>query len=137
VFGLRPVAGTGRITVDFTSFEASRFHGLSFHVRPDERVPDGNQEGQGHVIAIPRGVIACPVAALQAWLEGACITEGRVFRPIAKGGRIQRARLTDRSVAEASIFKMADQSLHKSPDTLRGYARDDEIFKDHAGKGLL
>ena len=26
-----------------------------------------DQEGHGHVIAIPRGVIACPVAALKAW----------------------------------------------------------------------
>jgi site-specific recombinase XerD len=125
---------------------------------------------EGHVIAIPRGVIACPVAALKAWLEAATIAAGPAFRPIAKGGRLQPGRLTDRSVAEivkaharragldpklfaghslrsgfltsaaargASIFKMADQSRHKSMDTLRGYVRDAEIFKDHAGKGLL
>jgi site-specific recombinase XerD len=93
-----------------------------------------------------------------------------VFRPIAKGDRMQLARLTDRSVAEivkgharragldpklfaghslrsgfltsaaergASIFKMPDQSRHKSMDTLRGYVRDAEIFKHHAGEGLL
>jgi hypothetical protein len=29
------------------------------------------------------------------------------------------------------------QPRHKSMDTLRGYVRDAEIFKDHAGKGLL
>ena len=34
-------------------------------------------------------------------------------------------------------FKLADQSRHKSMDTLRGYVRDAEIFKDHAGMGLL
>jgi site-specific recombinase XerD len=129
-----------------------------------------DQEGHGHVIAIPRGVIACPVTALKAWLEAAAITQGAVFRPIAKGGRIRPTRLTDRSVADivkahaqragldpklfaghslrsgfltsaaargASIFKMADQSRHKSMDTLRGYVRDAEIFKDHAGSGLL
>jgi hypothetical protein len=28
-------------------------------------------------------------------------------------------------------------SRHKSVDTLRGYVRDAEIFKDHAGAGLL
>jgi hypothetical protein len=28
---------------------------------------------------------------------------------------------------------MADQSRHRSMDTLRGYVRDAEIFKDHAG----
>ena len=129
-----------------------------------------DREGHGHVIAIPRGVIACPVTALKAWIEAAAITEGAVFRPIAKGGRIQATRLTGRSVADivkvharragldpklfaghslrsgfltsaaargASIFKMADQSRHKSMDTLRGYVRDADIFKDHAGKGLL
>jgi integrase len=37
----------------------------------------------------------------------------------------------------ASIFKMVDQSGHKSIDTLRGYVRDAELFKDHAGAGLL
>jgi site-specific recombinase XerD len=129
-----------------------------------------DQEGQGAVIAIPRGTIACPVAALKAWLEAAAISKGPVFRPIAKGERIQGARLTDRSIAAivkahaarvgldpaafaghslrsgfltsaaargASIFKMADQSRHKSMDTLRGYVRDAEVFKDHAGAGLL
>jgi site-specific recombinase XerD len=129
-----------------------------------------DQEGQGAVIAIPRGTIACPVAALKAWLEAAAISKGPVFRPIAKGERIQGARLTDRSIAAivkahaarvgldpaafaghslrsgfltsaaargASIFKMADQSRHKSMDTLRGYVRDAEVFKNHAGAGLL
>jgi integrase len=145
-----------------------------------EETPDGlrvsirrsktDQEGHGDVIAVPRGTIACPVAALKAWLDAAAIATGPVFRPITKGGRIQPARLTDRSVAAivkahasragldpklfaghslrsgfltsaaargASIFKMADQSRHKSMETLRGYVRDAEIFKHHAGEGLL
>jgi hypothetical protein len=32
---------------------------------------------------------------------------------------------------------MMDQSGPKSIDTLRGYVRDAELFKDHAGAGLL
>ena len=32
---------------------------------------------------------------------------------------------------------MMDVSRHKSVDTLRGYVRDAELFKDHAGAGLL
>jgi hypothetical protein len=44
-------------------------------------------------------MIACPVAALKAWLEAAAIKEGPVFRPIAKGERLQAAKLTDGSVA--------------------------------------
>ena len=34
-------------------------------------------------------------------------------------------------------FKMMDVSRHKSMDTLRGYVRDAELFRDHAGSGLL
>jgi hypothetical protein len=40
-------------------------------------------------------------------------------------------------VRGASIFKMADQSRHRSIDTLRGYVRDAGIFKRHVGEGLL
>jgi hypothetical protein len=50
------------------------------------------------------------------------------------GGRI---RVPAASARGASIFKMADQSGHKSMDTLRGYVRNAEIFQDHAGAGLL
>jgi len=117
-----------------------------------------------------RGSVACPVKALQAWLSAAAITEGALFRPVAKGGRLPAARLSDRTVANivkayakrigldskafaghslrsgfltsaaargASIFKMMDVSRHKSVDTLRGYVRDADLFKDHAGLGLL
>jgi integrase len=61
-----------------------------------------DQKGHRHVIAIPRGVIACPVAALKTWLEAAGITEGAVFRPIAKGDHIRPTRLTDHRQSRAS-----------------------------------
>jgi hypothetical protein len=32
---------------------------------------------------------------------------------------------------------MMDVSRDRSVDTLRGYVRDAELFKDHAGAGLL
>ncbi|MBN9013547.1 MAG: tyrosine-type recombinase/integrase [Rhizobiales bacterium] len=129
-----------------------------------------DQEGEGATIAVPRGKVACPVAALRAWLDAAAIESGPLFRPINKSGVVSDARLTDQSVANivkayakragldpakfaghslragfltsaaakgASIFKMMDQSRHKSVDTLRGYVRDAELFKEHAGAGLL
>jgi site-specific recombinase XerD len=37
----------------------------------------------------------------------------------------------------ASILKIASQSRHKSMEVLRGYVRDAELFKNHAGNGLL
>jgi integrase len=129
-----------------------------------------DQEGHGAVIAIVRGEIACPVAALRAWLDAAAISDGPIFRPVRRGGHVQPARLTDRSLANivkahaeragldpalfsghslragfltsaakrgASLFKMMATSRHRSTDTLAGYVRDQEIFKDHAGAGLL
>jgi hypothetical protein len=32
---------------------------------------------------------------------------------------------------------MMDVSRHKSVDVLRGYVRDPDAFRDHAGAGLL
>ena len=40
----------------------------------------------------------------------------------------------------ACIWKLADQSRHRSMDTLRGYVRDvrdGQLFEDHAGEAFL
>jgi hypothetical protein len=54
----------------------------------------------GEVIAIDRGTATCPVKAVKAWMAAAGISEGALFRPVAKGGRLQATRLSDRSVAD-------------------------------------
>jgi integrase len=122
------------------------------------------------VVAVCRGSIACPVAAVKDWLTAAGITEGPVFRRVGKGGGPLSDRLSPQSVAlivkayatrlgldagafsghslrsgfltsaaarGASLFKMMDVSRHRSVDTLRGYVRDADAFRDHAGAGLL
>ena len=53
------------------------------------------------------------------------------------GHSLRSGFLTSAARAHANIFKMADQSRHKSLDVLRGYVRDAEAFEDHAGAGLL
>src|SRR5215813_1516193 len=53
------------------------------------------------------------------------------------GHSLRAGFLTSAAKRGASVFKMMDQSRHRSVDTLRGYVRDAEIFKDHAGSGLL
>jgi site-specific recombinase XerD len=53
------------------------------------------------------------------------------------GHSLRAGFLTSAAAKGASIFKMMDVSRHRSVDTLRGYVRDAEIFKDHAGAGLL
>ena len=117
-----------------------------------------------------KGVNALPASPGKAWLHAAGITEGPLFRPVAKGGRPGAQRLTDKSVCDlvktyaerlglkaadfgahslragfltsaarrgASVFKMREVSRHKSMDVLQAYVRDADLFRDHAGAGLL
>jgi site-specific recombinase XerD len=53
------------------------------------------------------------------------------------GHSLRSGFLTSAAANGASIFKMMDVSRHKSADTLRGYVQDAELFKNHAGTGLL
>jgi integrase len=53
------------------------------------------------------------------------------------GHSLRSGFLTSAAARGASIFKLADQSRHKSIDVLRSYVRDAELFRDHAGDGLL
>lgn len=56
----------------------------------------------GVKIAIQRGsrTDTCPVNAMRNWLQVSEISSGAVFRPVAKGGRIQDSRLTDQVVCQ-------------------------------------
>jgi integrase len=65
--------------------------------------------------------------ALRAGLDPQCYA----------GHSLRSGFLTSAARQGANIFKMADQSRHKSLDVLRGYVRDAEAFEDHAGVGLL
>lgn len=54
------------------------------------------------------------------------------------GHSLRAGFLTSAAKRGASIFKMMDVSRHRSVDTLRGYVRDAEIFKDHVpGRGCF
>jgi integrase len=59
------------------------------------------QEGAGQTIAIVRGSVACPVAALKAWLEAAAIATGPVFRSVKK---------TDRTASSVLGFNSPDRA---------------------------
>jgi integrase len=128
------------VALDATDLEFCQ-SGMRVHIRRSKT----DQEGTGNTIAIVSGSITCPVKAVRAWLEASQITTGPLFRPIGKGGRpslfaghsLRSGFLTSAAGRGASIFKMMDVSRHKSIDTLRGYVRDAELFRDHAGAGLL
>jgi hypothetical protein len=53
------------------------------------------------------------------------------------GHSLRSGFLTSAARNRASIFKMADQSRHRSLDVLREYVRDEDRCADHAGEGLL
>jgi integrase len=76
---------------------------VALRVKDLTEVPDGlrvmirrsktDQEAQGQEVAIPRGYWLRSIEAVQAWLEAAGITEGPLFRPVLKGGRLQAEAL--------------------------------------------
>jgi integrase len=79
-----------------------------------------DQEGQGQEIAIPRGYQLRPVEAVQTWLAAAEISNGPVFRPVLKGGRVQPIALTSRSIA--SIVKLYAERTGLDPAEFSGHS---------------
>lgn len=81
-----------------------------------------DQEGQGSEIAVlgKPASTQCPVAALRAWVDAAAISNGPLFRPISRGGRVLDRRLCDRDVAR----------MVKAAVARAGY--DPEVFGGHS-----
>jgi site-specific recombinase XerD len=73
----------------------------------------------------------CAVAGVVKDYAGRAGFDAKLF----SGHSLRSGFLTSAAAKGASIFKMMDVSRHKSVDTLRGYVRDAELFKDHAGQG--
>ena len=53
------------------------------------------------------------------------------------GHSLRSGFLTSAAEAGASVFKMMEVSRHKSVDTLRGYVRRADLFREHAGAAFL
>ena len=82
-----------------------------------------DQAARGQEIAIPRqpGSAFCPVEALDAWLRGADIHEGPVFRRVFKGGRrIGPTSLSGTSVA--AIVKRGALAIGVDPRLYAGHS---------------
>lgn len=79
-----------------------------------------DQEGRGQGVAVPSGSKLKVPDALKAWLKAAAITEGPVFRGVAKGGRVLPDRLCDKQVAR--IVKQAVQRIGLDPDLFSGHS---------------
>ena len=80
-----------------------------------------DQEGAGQEIAVPYGRHLKPVVAVRDWLSAAGITDGPVFRPVSRSGRVRgAARLTDRSIAE--IVKRYAVEAGLDPEEFSGHS---------------
>ena len=53
------------------------------------------------------------------------------------GHSLRAGYLTSAAEAGANVFKMMEVSRHKSIDTLRGYVRRSDLFRDHSGASFL
>jgi site-specific recombinase XerD len=70
--------------------------GVVVHLRRSKT----DQESEGRKIAVPYGrTSACPVRALQHWLEHAQINDSAIFRSVSKSGKVAHDRLSAQSVA--------------------------------------
>ena len=69
-----------------------RDEGLAVTIRRSKT----DQEGAGSQVGVPydSNPLTCPVRSLRSWLELAGITDGPLFRPVDRHGRISPARLS-------------------------------------------
>jgi site-specific recombinase XerD len=81
-----------------------------------------DQEGQGRKVGLPYGSRrqTCPVRSLQAWLETSGITEGPLFRPVNRHGRIGQQRLSTNAVA--CVVKRYAQAAGLDASKLAGHS---------------
>ena len=97
-----------------------------------------DQEGLGATIAIVPGSAACPIRAVHAWITASKISDGPLFRPATRNGKISKRRLSGRAVAEvvkkyarSGGLKATDFSGHslRSGFLTSAAARGASIFK--------
>jgi integrase len=70
--------------------------GVTLHLRHSKT----DRDGRGDQIAIPYGRSrCCAVLALNAWLAASGITEGAIFRPVDRHGRVHHCRLSSEAVS--------------------------------------
>ena len=141
---------------------------VALQVEDIQRTPDGifvtirrsktDQEGEGHVVAVPRGSKLRPVEALEDWLAAAGIKSGPIF-PVCEhtvalivkraataakldpsmfsGHSLRAGFVTSALENGADLLKVMDVTRHREVKTLKAYDRRAKAFRDHAGRGFL
>ena len=100
------------VAIDLDDLER-REEGIVVHLRRSKTDP----EATGREVALPRGndPHTCPIAAIDAWIERAVITDGALFRSVDRHGNVGD-RLTGQSVTlvirrAATVAKIEDSQL--------------------------
>jgi integrase len=95
-----------------------------------------DQEGHGTHIGLPAkdDATVCPVAALHAWLDGAGIKEGALFRSISKADRILAPRLGDKDMAR--VIKAATNAAGYDAAAFGGHSLRAGFITTAARKGI-
>jgi site-specific recombinase XerD len=93
-----------------------------------------DQEGQGPRRAIPCGRRAetCPVAALNAWIEAAGISEGKLLRSVTRHGQVGESMSTR---ALADVVKHYAKQAKLNPDEYSGHSLRAGFVTSAAEKG--
>ena len=94
-----------------------------------------DQEGQGRKVAIPyaRGA-TCPVLSLKAWLSISAISDGPIFRPVTRHGRVLPAALSTQAVAE--IVKQRVAAIGLDPTKYSGHSLRAGLVTSAAQEGV-
>ena len=80
-----------------------------------------DQEGRSRKIGIPFGRTKhCPVKATENWLLSGEISQGPIYRPIAKGGHQQAQRLSSDAVSDIIRYRLANAGF--DPDGFSGHS---------------
>jgi integrase len=80
-----------------------------------------DQEHRGRKVSIARGSgLLCPVAALGRWLAVSGISDGAMFRPVARGGCVLPTRLSAEAVA--LIVKQRVLFVGREPSRYSGHS---------------
>jgi integrase len=102
--------------LDFADIEFVR-EGLVIHLRRSKT----DQLGEGRKIGVPLGrTSACPVKAVERWLEVSKIASGPVFRAINRGGGVGQSQLSAQSVA--LILKDYAKAVGLNPANISGHS---------------
>jgi integrase len=102
--------------LDFGDIEFVR-EGLVIHLRRSKT----DQLGEGRKIGVPLGrTSACPVKAVEKWLEVSKISGGPVFRAINRGGGVGQSQLSAQSIA--LILKDYAKAVGLNPANISGHS---------------